>query len=75
MKIKINGVKENIQGKEISILNLLSFKKVEMPDMVSVQLNEQFIDKEKFESIFLKDNDSVDFLYFMGGGGINNERF
>ncbi len=36
--------------------------------MVSVQLNEEFVKKENYDSTAIKENDSVDFLYFMGGG-------
>jgi sulfur carrier protein len=36
--------------------------------MISVQLNGNFIDKNVFDRISLKENDELDFLYFMGGG-------
>lgn len=67
MKIKLNNEIQELT-KEISIAELLVKNKVEMPDMVSVQLNGEFIKKEKFSDILLKENDEVDFLYFMGGG-------
>ena len=38
------------------------------PEMVSVQVNEEFAEREDWESIQLKEGDKVDFLYFMGGG-------
>ena len=37
-------------------------------EMVSVQVNEEFAEREDWESIQLKEGDKVDFLYFMGGG-------
>jgi len=68
MKLIINGKEETLQQEKISISDLLKIKNVEMPDMVSVQLNEEFIDKNKYQEIYLKDGDVIDFLYFMGGG-------
>ena len=36
--------------------------------MVSVQVNDDFVDRTEWDGIQIKDGDSVDFLYFMGGG-------
>ncbi|MGN0226145.1 MAG: MoaD/ThiS family protein [Prevotella sp.] len=36
--------------------------------LVSVQVNEQFVEAEDYASRQLEDGDFVDFLYFMGGG-------
>jgi len=41
-----------------------------MPDMVSVQLNGEFLDRQLFEITTLKHADEVDFLCFMGGGAV-----
>ena len=46
-------------------------QQVEMQDYVTVQINEELIDREKFNSTTLKENDSVEFLYFMGGGEVD----
>ena len=40
-----------------------------MPDMVSVELNGEYLDRDVFDSTPVKDGDEVEFLYFMGGGG------
>jgi thiamine biosynthesis protein ThiS len=66
MNIVINGKNEIVNG-DISIQDILSLKKVENPDTVSVQLNGKFIKKESYSKI-LYDNDEIDFLYYMGGG-------
>ena len=42
---------------------------VQQPEMVSVQVNEEFAEREDWERIQLEEGDKVDFLYFMGGGG------
>jgi len=67
MNIKVNGeVKEIKDG--VSVTETLVIENVEMPDMVSVQLNGEFVDRDKFAETILKENDEIEVLYFMGGG-------
>ena len=40
----------------------------EPPQYVTVSVNDDFIDKAEFDTYALKEGDSVEFLYFMGGG-------
>lgn len=68
MEILINGETEHFQGSELSIIQLLEQKKVESPDMVAVQLNGKFVDKSQYATTMIAPNDSLEFLYFMGGG-------
>ncbi len=68
MKIIVNGKDQEINKTSISVFELLSKNKVQRVDMVSVQLNEKFIRKEDFQTVIIKENDEVDFLFFMGGG-------
>jgi len=68
MKIKVNGKDQSIQKNTVSVSELLKRNKVESIEMVSVQLNGNFIDKNDFDKKKLKENDELDFLYFMGGG-------
>lgn len=68
MKIKVNGKDQSIQKNAVSVSELLKKNKVESIEMVSVQLNGNFIDKNDFDKISLKEDDELDFLYFMGGG-------
>jgi len=68
MNLKINGKEQKIDSSEITVKELLVFNKVEMIDMVSVQLNGSFVRKEDFETRIVKENDVVEYLYFMGGG-------
>lgn len=67
MKLNING-QNHIQESEVSLADLLKIHAVKNPDMVSVQLNGEFVDKSEFDRTTVKDNDEIDFLYFMGGG-------
>ena len=66
-KIYVNGdVQEVILPLNVS--ELIIQNKVFQPEMVSVQVNEEFAEREDWENTQLKEGDKVDFLYFMGGG-------
>ncbi len=52
----------------MTIAELLKIENVEMPDMVSVQLNGEFVERDQFTTLVVKEDDQVEFLYFMGGG-------
>jgi sulfur carrier protein len=73
MNIIINGAVEKIGQDTLTMAELLAAKKVEAPEMVSVQLNGEFVQRADFAATPVKENDAVDFLYFMGGGA-DNER-
>lgn len=68
MKIKVNGKDQVLDKSRVSVSELLVINNVEMPDMVSVQLNDKFVKREDFTNTQLTENDEIDFLYFMGGG-------
>ncbi|MCP4162410.1 MAG: sulfur carrier protein ThiS [Deltaproteobacteria bacterium] len=68
MEVTINGKKQQIEQESLNIKELLLHSEVNMIDMVSVQQNGQFVNKDDFESTLVKKNDSIDFLFFMGGG-------
>jgi sulfur carrier protein len=71
MKLTINGKESDFMG-GLTISGLLVEQDVKMPEMVSVELNGQILKKSEFESTMLKDDDKIEFLYFMGGGnGVN----
>lgn len=67
MKITVNGEEKNIE-KELTVIEILKEFDVADPDMVSVQLNGEFVGKEDYGTTTIKENDEIDFLYFMGGG-------
>ena len=67
MRLIVNGKESNFAD-SLTVSELLVEQKVKMPDMVSVELNGQILRRTKFEEAILKDDDKVEFLYFMGGG-------
>ncbi len=71
MNLVINGKETNIKG-GLTVNQLLAQENVQMPDMVSVELNGQILKRTRFEETVLKDDDKVEFVYFMGGGSVLN---
>jgi sulfur carrier protein len=52
----------------LNVTQLIAQNNVEQPEMVSVQVNDEFLDRNEWEKTELKEGDRIDFLYFMGGG-------
>ena len=67
MYIIVAGEKKEV-GDGLTVTALIEQEKVETPEYVSVSVNDDFIDRKDFETYALKEGDSVEFLYFMGGG-------
>ena len=65
----MNGEPLELAG-EINIKELLVAAKADQPEYVTVQLNGEFIDHSGFEDTFVKEGDTIEFLYFMGGGAL-----
>ena len=51
-----------------TIAQIIVSENVENPDYVTVTVNDEFVDSDAFATTELKDGDTVEFLYFMGGG-------
>lgn len=69
MKLTVTGVpKEYADG--LTVAKLIEQEQVETPEYVTVSVNDEFIRSDTFAETVLKDGDSVEFLYFMGGGAI-----
>jgi sulfur carrier protein len=68
LELKVNGEARTVSDGPLSITSLLKSFDVESPDMVSVQLNDKFVPRNGFDLTKVRDGDSIDFLYFMGGG-------
>lgn len=66
-QIIVNDEKQEVTL-PLTLGELIKINKVFQPEMVTIQVNEDFAEKEDYEKIQLKDGDRVDFLYFMGGG-------
>lgn len=65
-------IKVNDESQEVvlpmTVEELIKNNNVENPELVSVQVNEEFLDRNDYARRQVKDGDEVDFLFFMGGG-------
>jgi len=66
IKIKING-KLNIIDDKTKASVLLRDLKVPLRK-VAIELNRKIVDKKKLDKIFLKTNDKLEIVHFIGGG-------
>ena len=67
MNLVVNGKNTDI-NETLTIGELLIKEDVKMPQMVSVELNGQILKRSAFDTTRLKNDDKVEFLYYMGGG-------
>ncbi len=68
-KIYVNGDAQEVTL-PLNISELIKNLLVENPEMVSVQVNEEFAERDDWDNIQIQEGDNVDFLYFMGGGSL-----
>ena len=67
MKETIAGnVKDIAEG--TTLAQLVIDEKVENPEYVTVTVNDEFVENHDLENVVIKENDNIEFLYFMGGG-------
>ena len=67
MTITVAGTKKEYED-GLTVAKLVELENVETPEYVTVTINEDFVESGSFASTTLKDGDTVEFLYFMGGG-------
>ncbi|MBP5325201.1 MAG: sulfur carrier protein ThiS [Pseudobutyrivibrio sp.] len=67
MTITVAGEKKEYKD-GLTLPELIELENVETPQYVTVSINDEFIETENKDNTVLKDGDSVEFLYFMGGG-------
>ena len=66
IKIQLNGKKYQI-NKGCNLQNLLKILK-KKNNKVAIELNGEIADKKKYNKIFLKKNDKIEIVQFIGGG-------
>jgi len=65
MQLTINGKVENLDVS--TVMDVLKAKDID-PQLVAIEVNTQMIDQENLGTTSLKENDKLEFLFFMGGG-------
>jgi sulfur carrier protein len=69
MNLTVNGKPASItEENPLSVSQLLESLQVAQREYVTVELNGDILDREEFDTLTVKDGDTVEFLYFMGGG-------
>lgn len=70
MNLTVNGKPASIaEETEVSVSQLLEALQVAQREYVTVELNGDILDRGDFDGATVKEGDTVEFLYFMGGGG------
>ena len=67
MNITVAGVKKEVEN-GLTVAKLIELENVETPEYVTVTVNDEFVESGSFAETVIKDGDSIEFLYFMGGG-------
>ncbi len=65
MQLTINGKIENLDVS--TVMDVLKAKDID-PQLVAVEVNTQMVDQENLVTTSLKEDDKLEFLFFMGGG-------
>ena len=66
MKVTVNGKTQDYNQSHLILIELLKLNNVLKPELVAVQLNGAFVNRESYQQTTIKDNDEVEFLFFMG---------
>ena len=66
IKIKVNG-SNNLINKDTKLSDLINNLKIPIKK-VAIELNKVIVDKKKLNKIFLKKNDKIEIVHFIGGG-------
>ena len=65
--IKVNGESQEVVL-PMTVEELIKQNNVENPELVSVQVNEEFLDRNEYANRQVEEGDEIDFLFFLGGG-------
>ena len=66
MTITVAGKKKEY-SEGLTLAQLIEAEKVETPQYVTATINDEFVESGAFESTVIKEGDTIEFLYFMGG--------
>ena len=66
IKIKLNG-KPIFLPKGTSVYTVIKNNKLQ-PNKIAIEINNEIINKKKIDRIFLKNDDRIEIVHFIGGG-------
>lgn len=67
MFITVAGDKKEVKD-GLTLQELIEQENVEMPEYVTVFINDELVESDAKATTVLKEGNNVEFLYFMGGG-------
>ena len=67
MKLTVTGTEKEYKD-GLTLKKLIEIENVETPEYVTASVNDDLLGAREFEKTVLKDGDTIEFLYFMGGG-------
>ena len=67
MFITVAGEKKEYE-EGLTLIELIEKEDVESPQYVTVSINDEFVPSGEKDTTVIKDGDTIEFLYFMGGG-------
>ena len=67
MTITVAGNKKEYED-GINLPTLIEKEQIDNAEYVTVTINDEFVEREKFPETIINEGDAVEFLYFMGGG-------
>ena len=73
MFLQISGKQTDVED-GITVSRLMELQKVVSPQYVTVAVNNAFLPAEQHADYRLHEGDTVEFLYFMGGGSDGAEQ-
>lgn len=66
IQVTVNGKAEEF-GDDVTVKDILETKNIR-PEVVTVELNEELLDREQFSSTRIKDGDVIEMVFYIGGG-------
>ena len=70
IKITLNGKLNEIKA-AMTVADLLTKWRMR-PELVTVEINENILQKLDYESTEIKEGDKVEFIFYMGGGDLDS---
>ena len=70
IKIILNGKPNEIKA-DMTVSDLLAKWRMR-PELVTVEINENILQKLDYDSTKIKEGDKVEFIFYMGGGDLDS---
>ena len=67
MNIIINGISKIFSNSKLNVNNLLAQLEIKI-GRVAIEVNGTVINKDDFSNTYLKENDKIEIIHFLGGG-------